>query len=453
MALEQYAIGSLNLGIQNPQYMATLLTATASMAQPLDGSAPYSFNNTHQDGVIIRFQSPKPGAGNSEPYLRNSIYLRTFHDGGGNDNGVLQVRGNNDASILIAHFSAYNGGRFGLGGVISPQAVLHVNGNSTFNGSLYIGGSISTIGSLFVDGSRNITAGTIGCSSITGTSTIQGTTFTATGLTGLTLSNATSNLISFGTAGSGLPTTTTRSAGTKLVLYPSLSSTLVDHALGVTSGVFWQSISQSTDSFKWYAGTALIGTLTGAGIFNPVGGLQINGNACIDSTRNITCVNLTSTGVTSFSAIANGNKVEKVVSKTTTINSATPIFSVSTTAGESGAYSCKFDILSTRNASAGQTKVCSRWSSYIYTRAKGTSTGVNSTLVQLNNDIASVINDVTVDAQSVVPSIAENSELQTTFTMGSTWVSGTDHTGNEEFVVTVTVMYQGFVTPPTITAL
>ena len=67
--------------------------------------------------------------------------------------------------------------------------------------------------------------------------------------------------------GNDLPTTTTRSAGTRMVLYPSLSDTLVDYALGYTGYTFWSSIATNASSrcFKWFAGTTPIAALGGDG--------------------------------------------------------------------------------------------------------------------------------------------------------------------------------------------
>jgi hypothetical protein len=89
------------------------------------------------------------------------------------------------------------------------------------------------------------------------------------------LSNGTSNLINFKTAGSAVPAFTSRSAGTKLVLYDSLSGSAVDYALGITTDVFWSSVATTSKSFKWYGGTTLAATLTGGGLFTLVGGLVL----------------------------------------------------------------------------------------------------------------------------------------------------------------------------------
>ena len=59
-------------------------------------------------------------------------------------------------------------------------------------------------------------------------------------------------------AGVGAPTFSTRSAGTKVVLYPNISASAVDYAIGIESNTLWQSVPTSANLFKWYAGTQQI---------------------------------------------------------------------------------------------------------------------------------------------------------------------------------------------------
>jgi hypothetical protein len=79
------------------------------------------------------------------------------------------------------------------------------------------------------------------------------------------LSNGTSNMILYGPVGYGIPTFTTRSAGTKIVLSPYISGSTTDFALGVESSALWSSVPTSGNSFKWYAGTTNVMLLDGSG--------------------------------------------------------------------------------------------------------------------------------------------------------------------------------------------
>lgn len=79
------------------------------------------------------------------------------------------------------------------------------------------------------------------------------------------LNGANGNRIDFSTAGVAAPAFTTRSAGTKLVLYPSVGASLVDYALGIEAATLWSSVPDSSYRFKWYAGTTNIASLFGTG--------------------------------------------------------------------------------------------------------------------------------------------------------------------------------------------
>jgi Phage Tail Collar Domain len=83
----------------------------------------------------------------------------------------------------------------------------------------------------------------------------------------IALSGVTSNWINWSTAGVAAPSFTTRSVGTKLVLYPAVAGAAVDYAIGIESNVLWFSTQSTSTSFKWYAGTTNVATLTGLGTF------------------------------------------------------------------------------------------------------------------------------------------------------------------------------------------
>lgn len=84
--------------------------------------------------------------------------------------------------------------------------------------------------------------------------------------------------IYFVPAGLGAPTTTNRSLGTKICLWPVLSGSNLDYAIGVESQNMWFSTSTINDGIKFYQGTTL--TLM----------LATQGNILINSTANATGV-------------------------------------------------------------------------------------------------------------------------------------------------------------------
>ena len=85
----------------------------------------------------------------------------------------------------------------------------------------------------------------------------------------IALSNSTRNTIVFSQAGVSAPTRTTRSLGTKMVLYPNVSASGLDFALGIENSTMWFS---SYTQFKWYSGT------TSANMFLTGDSLGINTN-------------------------------------------------------------------------------------------------------------------------------------------------------------------------------
>ena len=128
-------------------------------------------------------------------------------------------------------------------------------------------------------------ATTIAIGAATGTTTLghqlkfsrANSTADATGQ--ILLNGATGNRIDWSTAGTAAPAFTTRSVGTKLTLYPAVSGSAVDYAIGINSATLWNSIPQADDSmrFKWYGGTTEVASISGTGnmILTSTGYLKI----------------------------------------------------------------------------------------------------------------------------------------------------------------------------------
>ena len=96
----------------------------------------------------------------------------------------------------------------------------------------------------------------------------------ATGGGQIYLNGATGNRIDFNTNGVAAPAFTTRSVGTKIVLYPSLAGSAMDYALGINTSTFWLSVPGNVDSdrFSFYGGTTEVLRLTGDGRMSLVAG-------------------------------------------------------------------------------------------------------------------------------------------------------------------------------------
>ena len=86
-------------------------------------------------------------------------------------------------------------------------------------------------------------------------------------LTNKTLTTPVVDRIDWAATGTGAPTFTSRSAGTKLLLYPAISGSQVDYAMGINSATLWSSVPVNSSSFyfKWYGGTTEVASLDGTG--------------------------------------------------------------------------------------------------------------------------------------------------------------------------------------------
>ena len=92
----------------------------------------------------------------------------------------------------------------------------------------------------------------------------------------LYLNGTGNNRIDFNSSGTGAPTFTTRSAGTKITLYPNEGATTVDYAIGVDSGTLWNSVPglDAGQYFKWYGGNTQVASLSGTGVFSATGNVS-----------------------------------------------------------------------------------------------------------------------------------------------------------------------------------
>jgi hypothetical protein len=81
------------------------------------------------------------------------------------------------------------------------------------------------------------------------------------------LCGATSNMVAWNTNGSAAPAFTTRSAGTKLILYPNIGAATVDYAIGIEASNMWFSVQQQGAAVGWkfYGGTTLAWYVSSAG--------------------------------------------------------------------------------------------------------------------------------------------------------------------------------------------
>ena len=187
-----------------------------------------------------------------------------------------------------------------------------------------------------ITGGNLITSGQI-------TSTKAGNLSTGAGQ--LYLNGSGNNRIDFNTNGTGAPAFTTRSAGTKVVLYPSIGASATDYAVGVDSGTLWSGIpaADAGQFFKWYGGTTEVANLSGTGTLTVTGniaGANISTTGTLTSTGKIGYAS--GSTVTQTSNRGNGVNINALAGTIVTV-------SASMTAGEIGAFSVTNNQVDTNN--------------------------------------------------------------------------------------------------------
>jgi len=177
---------------------------------------------------------------------------------------ILSKNSAADRAVFLGTYGT-NTGVFAHNHALNGWATLFVN---TADGS-------SDGGNVIIAGSGNLGVGNASPSTkldVTGTITASGQLIstransTTTGGGQIYLNGATGNRIDFNTNGVAAPAFTTRSAGTKIVLYPVLNASQADYAFGIDTSTLWSSVPTTSEQFKWYAGTTNIATLSGASV-------------------------------------------------------------------------------------------------------------------------------------------------------------------------------------------
>ena len=215
---------------------------------------------------------------------------------GGNVLGGANVNATSLTGTTVSVSGNITGGNLIISGSISDSAQLDIQTTSananivlTPNGT----GNVNTGANVSVTG--NITGGNILGGANVNATTHTGTTVsvsgnitggniltagqfvsTQTGATGngaaqIYLNGATLNRIDYNQNGTGAPTFTTRSSGTKIVLYPNIAAAAADYAVGVEAGALWSAVPTTSNQFKWYAGTTQVAALGGGGNLSVAG--------------------------------------------------------------------------------------------------------------------------------------------------------------------------------------
>jgi hypothetical protein len=254
--------GYINLGINS----STFADPDYSGYYPNDGylimhgiePATGNLNiHSHNTGSVIKLIVGAFGDGNVRAAVTNTGFrVNTATASTSTTTGALVVSGG--AGIAG---NLYAAGNVILGTGTTSNVVVAATTTSTNNttGALVVSGGAGIAGNINVGGDIEITA--------TGTP--------VTGQGQLSLNGATSNRIDWNTNGTGAPAFTTRSAGTKLLLYPSLTGGTSDYAMGIDAATLWSSVPENTTgfNFKWYGATTQIASLGGTGILTVAGNI------------------------------------------------------------------------------------------------------------------------------------------------------------------------------------
>ncbi len=164
----------------------------------------------------------------------------------------------------VTNTTAYGGGMEfdgvnGSGGIVttfkvsfdSVTSLSTIDATATNSGSLICAGGIALAKNIYSGGTIIANSSNVIGSSNTASSSNSSVLLNGT----LSLNNGTSNTIFMGPAGFNSPTTTTRSTGTKIVLFPSISSTDVDYAIGIGSNTTWISTPNASSFIRFYHAT------------------------------------------------------------------------------------------------------------------------------------------------------------------------------------------------------
>jgi hypothetical protein len=125
---------------------------------------------------------------------------------------------------------------------------LTTGGNLRIDNSLVVAGSVSLESYLAVSGA--FTA--FGDSAFNRNVSITG--------------NLTPTNIIWASGTNGPPALTTRSGGTRIVMYPSVGAASVDYAIGLESTAMWYSVATASNWHRWYNNTNLTMSLTSTGL-------------------------------------------------------------------------------------------------------------------------------------------------------------------------------------------
>jgi hypothetical protein len=290
-----------------------LVAKTYTSASPTLTGTPSStgiftinYVGSADSSLVIAGSNTRGGAG-----YHDFLVVKNGAAGATNTNKSFRLNSTGGFEILD---SAYSVTLLELsdGGQLTVRGSAVLNLNSASPSITTTGSTASVFNTNALTGNLFGAATTIGIGAATGTLTLNNATVTTPGqlistragaLTDgagqLYLNGATGNRIDWNTNGTGAPAFTTRSVGSKIVLYPLTNATNTDYAIGIDSGTFWASVPQNDTAlkFKWYGGITEIASIDGIGNQILTGDLAVNGGDITTSQTTFNLLNTTATTV------------------------------------------------------------------------------------------------------------------------------------------------------------
>ena len=180
---------------------------------------------------------------------------------GANPDGSIVV-GSDDIKVGVLATDAQHGDRGG--GSLHTLAIASGSAGFLSGADKQLIDDLPTTYAPLVHASRHAGAGadpitSLGAHSVTGQLQMTGTD------SEIFLNATNTNLVKFANVGFAPPSFTTRSVGTKIVIYDDLGPARTDYAIGLESGGMWFSVADTVAArhFAWYGGTTELMHLTG----------------------------------------------------------------------------------------------------------------------------------------------------------------------------------------------
>jgi len=231
------------------------LIKVANPVNTVSSNTGILFNQYDTVSAVQTYSNIKSTILGNVPGSLSSKLTFDVQNGGTNAVNYLTLNGNtgfaefnsNVSSVKILNTSTDS---LSLNGGINILSVTDAT-STTVGGTFTTAGGIAVAKSAYFGSNINsIATTTVGSSN-----TLTGTNGTINTNGDVTLYNGTSQTVYFAGNGSAIPSFTTRSLGTKIVLKPVLSGSTVDYAFGIATNELWYSVNNSSSNHSFYTGT------------------------------------------------------------------------------------------------------------------------------------------------------------------------------------------------------